>query len=75
MNSCICRQELVDEMDKHTKESDIKDQSVKIVNHLKGLINNVYQNDQLNTKPFETAELINKNVMKKDKETDNEHVR
>ena len=53
---------MVEEMDNPAQESDIKDQSIKIVNHLKGLINNVYQN-KTQAKPFETAELINNNAI------------
>ena len=71
MNSCICRQELVQEVDKLDKEGDIKDQSIKIVNHLKGLINNVYQN-QTKTRPFETAEMINKNELNSVRDKENE---
>ena len=71
MNSCICRQELVQEVDKLDKEGDIKDQSIKIVNHLKGLINNVYQN-QTNSRPFETAEMINNNELNSVRDKENE---
>ena len=55
---------MVEAMDKPAEDdNEIKDQSIKIVNHLKGLINNVYQN-KTQTKPFETAELIDDNTLK-----------
>ena len=55
---------MVEAMDKPAEDdNEIKDQSIKIVNHLKGLINNVYQN-KTQTKPFEAAELIDDNTLK-----------
>ena len=63
---------MVEAMDKPAEDDNqIKDQSIKIVNHLKGLINNVYQN-KTQTKPFETAELIDDNTLKSERDPEKE---